>query len=86
MFSGDERGGKLKRVGCAQRVDADKARRRFTNNVARIDLLPTNFKFLQTTERFYQDSVIGSALAFASRQGGHAFDASTPPDEHAGII
>ena len=86
MFSRDERGGKLKRVGCAQWVDANNARRSFTENVARIDLLPTDFKFLQTTERLYQDSVIGSALAFASRQGGHAFDASAPPDEHAGII
>src|SRR5690349_5655290 len=68
-----ECGGKLKRVGCTERVNAKKPRCRFADRIARIDLMPACGELPKPFER--KDDGLRrreSAVTFEPGHGGNA--------------
>jgi hypothetical protein len=65
-----------------QRVNAQKACRRFPDGIARIDFMPAGGQCSKSRKGDADRLLAKRAVTFKPRHGGNAFDLGTPPDKH----
>jgi hypothetical protein len=69
LFGGNEGCRELQRIGGSQRVHPRKPRRRFTDDIARVDLVPAGGELLEPIKGKQGHLRIERSVAFEAREG-----------------